>query len=102
VPAPALISVVLIGPFKVLFAERLETLSQPSCFVPYCRNLDIVVLGTLLDQILQRCAALALHVALMGASVAPRCGDHVTTLESSKTDTSKPYDPETKLPGGYL
>ncbi|KAJ6201932.1 hypothetical protein J3E72DRAFT_410375 [Bipolaris maydis] len=49
-----------------LHAERPETPSQPSCFVPFPRDPDFVDRGTLLDQIRQRCAAPASRVALVG------------------------------------
>ncbi|OAL07735.1 TPR-like protein [Phaeosphaeriaceae sp. SRC1lsM3a] len=46
--------------------ERPETPPQPSCFVPFPRDLDFVGRGTLLDQIRERCTARASRVALVG------------------------------------
>jgi hypothetical protein len=62
-PASALTSAALT---ILCHLDRPETPPQPSCFVPFRRDLDFVDRGTLLDQLRERCAAPAACVALVG------------------------------------
>ncbi|KAF2263124.1 hypothetical protein CC78DRAFT_560967 [Lojkania enalia] len=57
------------GPVSTEFhlpPERLETLPNPSIFIPFSRDRDFVARGTILDQVDQKCSIPGSRTALVG------------------------------------